>query len=135
VPFDDADKERIRYHLGYLEVSVAASISFGIPRPLQTVFLVEQAMNNVIPAAIPRVMRYLKVLDDIEDKMVDAQDRLAATQLEDLHLREDETDKLEREYVRWASRLSDILGAPIYAYSQRFREFLMGTNAGSIPVR
>lgn len=133
MPLNDSEKERCRYHLGYLEVSPAASLSYGIPRPLQTVFLVETAMNNLIEGACDRVRRILKVMDDIEIKMVEAQDRLAAIQLDTLKLREQEGDQLEHEYVRWGWRLADILGVPIYAYSQRYAKF-SGVKAGSIPV-
>jgi hypothetical protein len=132
MPLDDSEKERVRYHLGYPEVQPAASIQYGIPRPAQTAFLVELAMNNIIDAALPRVRSLLKIMDDIEAKLVDAQDRLAAIQLSDLKLREDEPAQLEREYVRWGMRLADIVGAPIYAYSTRYR---IAMTSGSIPVR
>lgn len=134
MPLDAAEKDRIRYHLGYPSVQAAASIQFGIPRPIQTAFLVESAMNLLIEEALPRVRATLKVMDDIETKLVDAQDRLAAIQLSDLKLREDEPSQLEREYVRWGMRLADIVGAPIYAYSTRYRS-AFGSGAGCIPVR
>lgn len=134
MPLDAAEKERVRFHLGYPEVQPAASIQFGIPRPIQTAFLVEDAMSNIIEVAVDRIRRILKIMDDIESKLVDAQDRLAAIQLSDLHLRENEPDQLEHEYVRWGYRLADIVGVPIYAFSMRYRNFA-GSQAGSIPVR
>ncbi len=132
--FTDPEKERIRYHLGYLEVQPAASIQFGVPRPIQTIFLVETAMNNILQVAEDRIRRIVGVMDGIEDQLIDAQARLAAIQLDELHLREDEPDKLEKEYVRWGCRLADTLGVPIYPYSTRYRNG-MGVVAGSIPVR
>lgn len=134
MPLDAAEKERVRYHLGYPEQTSLASIQLGIPRPLQTAFLVEQAMTMLIEEALPRVRSILKIMDDIETKLVDAQDRLAAIQLSDLKLREDEPSQLEKEYVRWGMRLCDVVGAPIYAYSTRYR-LAIGSGAGSIPVR
>jgi len=133
MPLDAREKERARYHLGYLAVQPAASISYGIPRPIQTMFLVETSLNNLIEEATDRVRRILKIMDDIEAKLVEAQDRLAASALDSLKLRENEPDMLEREYVRWGFRLADILGAPIYPYSTRYRSF-SGVKAGSIPV-
>ena len=134
MPFDEREKERIRYHLGYLAVSLAPSIQFGIPRPLQTVFLLETAMTNLVEGAVDRVRRILAIMDGIESKLVDAQDRLAATKLDSLTLREDEPDQLDREYARWGYRLADILGVPIYAYSLRYRN-AAAQGAGNIPVR
>lgn len=134
MPLDAAEKDRVRYHLGYPSQQTLASIQLGIPRPLQTAFLLESAVSNVIEEACDHVRRLLKILDDIEVKLVDAQDRLAAIALSDLKLREDECDKLEREYVRWGMRLADVIGAPIYAYSTRYRAHLTA-GAGNVPVR
>ena len=86
MPLNDQEKERVRYHLGYLGVQGAASIQFGIPRPLQPVFLVEQAMNNLIEATVPRVRRVLRIMDDTETRLEEAQIRLAAKKLDYLHV-------------------------------------------------
>jgi hypothetical protein len=134
MPIDAAEKERVRFHLGYPEIQAAASIQFGIPRPMQTAFLVESAMNLIIEEAVDRVRRIIKVMDDIEMKLIESQDRLAAIQLSDLHLRDNEPDQLEHEYVRWGYRLADLIGVPVYVYSTRYRSsFTAGVS--SIPVR
>lgn len=130
----DQEKERARYHLGYLNVQTASSIQLGIPRPLQTTFLVEQAFNQVIEAAVPRVRKVLRIMDDIEEQLIESQVRLAAKQLDGITLRENEPDMLEKEYVRWGFRLADILGVPIYPYSERYRRFGGGVKAGNISV-
>ena len=134
MPLDAAEKERARYHLGYLGVQPAASIQLGIPRPLQTVFLVESALSNVIEEAFPRVRKILRIMDDVECKLCEAQDRLAAKRLDALELRDNEPDQLEREYTRWGQRLADVLGVPLYPYSSRYRN-IGGVASGSIPVR
>lgn len=127
----EAERERVKFHLGYPTTSTAAGLTFGLARPMQTLFVVETAMNLLPQVSEPRVRRYLQVLDDIETKLVEAQDRLAATQLEDLYLRQNEPDMLELEYDRWANRLANVLGAPIYPYAKRF-SYGSGVN---IPVR
>lgn len=130
------EKERCRYHLGYLNVQMAGSIQFGLPRPAQTLFILEEAMTQIIAEAMDRVRRLLKVLDDIECRMLSAQGRLAASALGELKIERagmQEPDLLEKEYHRWASRLADTLGVPLYGYSNRFKG--QGPNSGSIPVR
>lgn len=117
----DAEKERVRYHLVYPEVQAAASLQWGIPRPIQTAFLLESAMSNIIAAAEDRVRDILTTLDGLDTKLIEAQDYLVAKRLEDLELRDGHPDLLEREYKRWAGRLADLLGVPLYAYSARFR--------------
>lgn len=134
----DEEKERVRYHLGYLNVQMAGSIQYGLPRPIQTLFILELAMDNLIDNggqvtsfAVNRVRRILTVLDNIEAKLVDAQDRLAAEKLGELKIRLGEPDLLEGEYNRWARRLANQLGVPLYGYADRFKN----SRAGSIPVR
>lgn len=124
----EEERERCRYHLGYMEASFAAALQFGIPRPAQTIFLLEQALNQITnPFAEDRIRRVLFTLDDIEEKLRSALCVLVAEQLGELKLRGAEPgltypDLLEREYVRWAKRLADILGVPLYAYSDRFKK-------------
>lgn len=132
-PLTEEEKERIRYHLGYLETSfgsnqAAASLAFGIPRPSQTIFLVESAIQELLTNmyAVERVRRILCIMDQIEGKLVEALPQLAAEKLGDMTLRGAEQgvtypDLLEREYARWGYRLADILGVPVYPYSARYR--------------
>jgi len=120
--------------MGFLGVQLAASISFGIPRPIQTVFLIETAMNNLIEDAVGIVRDLIARLDETENQMFEAQVRLQATKLGELELREDEVEKLEKSYVIWADRLADTLGVPKYPYSSKFQR-AGGMAAGSIPVR
>lgn len=123
------DKERCRYHLGYLESEQAPSIQLGIPRPIQTIFLLEQAIQNLITTelACARVRRILNQLDKIEDQLAASICMLGVEKLGELtlHPLRDRgklvTDSLEDEYRRWAYRLSDVLGVGVYPYSDRFR--------------
>lgn len=131
--FTDEEKQRIRYHLGYPSVTSAAALTFGVVKPLQTLFLVESAMNLILPVAEDKARSLLNVLDGIECRLVDAQDRLAAKSVDSLTMRPDETMALETEYRRWANRLADVLGVPLYAYSLRFKNQGQAF-AGSIPV-
>lgn len=133
-PLTDAEKQRAAYHLGYPAVTSAASVAFGVPTLTQTNFLVYSSLDKLLPSALDQVRAIVSTMDTIEAKLVEAQDRLAATQLEELHLRENEPDMLEAEYRRWGYRLSDIIGAPVYPYSRRYASSGASTG-GLIPVR
>lgn len=135
----DQDKERARYHLGYMETSFAASLQLGIPRPVQTIFLLEQALGLLVNAyAVARVRKMLGYLDGIEDRMMCALPTLVAAQLGEMKLHPLASqgkllpDSLEHEYVRWAKRLADVLGVPIYPYSARFQ--VKGPGSANIRV-
>lgn len=139
MPLSSDERYRIKYHLGYLATTTAASLSFGIPRPVETLFLVETAMNNV-PEGFPvaKVRELLGVLDGIETKLIAAQTRLAAESIDSITLRttkqgESEPDALEREYRRWGGRLADMLGVPFYPYSERYTT-TGGTMAGNVKI-
>lgn len=136
MPLTPSERERVRYHLGYLNVQMAGSIQFGLPRPVQTLFIVEEAMTQLIePDGVDRVRRHLKILDDIECRLVAAQGSLGAAKLGELTIERQglqEPDLLENEYFRWGGRLADQLGVPFYAYSNRYKR---RASAGNIPVR
>ena len=141
-PLTEEEKARVRHHTGYPEMSMAASIQFGVPRPAQLAFLLESAFNQVLPTAVDRVRQILQVLDDIEQKMIDAQCYLVADQLEELSLAGSKdaksrlvTDRLESEYVRWAERLVDIFGVPLYPFAARFQGRSGGRRVGNINIR
>lgn len=132
-PLTQGEKERIRYHLGYMETSfggnqAAASLSFGIPRPSQTMFLVESAIQELLTNiyAVDRCRSVLQTMDNLEQQIAASACMLAAEQLGEMKLRgatagETFPDLLEREYVRWGYRLADILGVPVYPYSRRYQ--------------
>lgn len=131
----EADKERTRYHLGYLGTSFAPSIQLGIPRPVQTLFLVEDAMGLVAtPQGIQRIVCLLDTLDSLEAQMVRGARTLGVETAGELTLHPLRsqgklvTDSLEREYVRWAGRLADTLGVPFYPFAARFQRRGPGTN-------
>lgn len=129
----DRDRERIRYHLGYPSVSQAASLSAGIPVAYTTMFLVESAMDRLLAVAEDRVQAILSVMDGIDDKLIAAQCRVGVEGVDTIKLRDEEPDKLEREYWRWSCRLADILAVGLYPYSARFAKFQGGGT--NIPVR
>lgn len=127
------DKERVRFALGYLNVEPSASIQLGFPAAGQAEFLVERAMNRLMPETVGRVLRLLDALDTIEKQLICSLDRLKAIKLGELTLRNStndttEQDLLEVEYYRWACRLADNLGVPINPYAERFRRFTGGVN-------
>lgn len=129
----DEEKARIRYHMGYLQTDPVTSIQLGVPAASQPMFLVEGQMNRIPTTAIGYIRRCLAVMDNIDNRLIDALDRLQARKVEGIELREDETDALEREYYRWAQRLSDNIGAPLNPYSERFSPFVQHGN-GPMPM-
>ena len=123
------DKAKIRYHLGYLASGFAASMQFGLPRPYQTVFMLETAMQLLVePHAINRVRRILQHLESVEEAMMCAITQMGVSSIGNVRLHDKHTDRLEREYQRWTDRLADIFGVPKYTFSTRTQK----TGPGSV---
>lgn len=124
------EKARIRRHLGYPNIQPAAAMSFGIPIPIETLFIVESAMEKIMPEAKADVLRFISQLDQIECQMVAARQTLGVSVVDGINIRPDHIPMLENEYTRWQGRLADILGCPVYGFSSRGN----ASKAGNIPV-
>lgn len=135
----DADVGRARYHLGYMDVVVASSFAFAIPAATQVQFMFESAIRRVQPGAEQRVQHLLDNLDTIECTLFQASRELFAKRVDALEPNLEQPTDVEREYVRWACRLSDVLGITPYPFSERFKILsqggLSGSRAGIISVR
>jgi hypothetical protein len=129
----DADKERARYHLGYMTVTVASSFAFGIPQVTEVQWMFEDSIGRVMAASEQRVISILDKLDEIECLLFQSSKELFARRAGDLEPNLSQPDDVEREYVRWAKRLADMLGVIPYPFSQRFASQLVG--AGNVAVR
>ncbi len=132
----DADKERARYHLGYMEVVVASSFAFAIPQATELQFMFESAITRIRPEAEFRVVAILDKLDEIECLLFRSSQELFAKRAGDLEPNLSQPDDVERELVRWACQLAQMLGVTPYPFSQRFQQLTnMGGRAGNVAVR
>ncbi len=132
----DADKERARYHLGYMEVVVASSFAFAIPQATELQFMFESAITRVRPEAEFRVRAILDKLDEIECRLFRSSEELFAKRAGDLEPNLSQPDDVERELVRWACQLAQMLGVTPYPFSRRFSSLSeLGGRAGNVAVR
>lgn len=130
---NEETKVKIRHHLGYLQVIQAQSYALGIPASLPTQFAVEGAMDKVAPSAVARLLSLIAILDGIEDQIVCDQDLLATTKVGDISIREDEFEKLMRQYKHWQGALANLLSVVPNPADQRFVS-LVGRTGLNCPV-
>ena len=132
----DWDKGRCRRHLGYLGLSEAAGVAFGLPVPLQTMFILEDAMNRLLNTqAVEYAHKLLDRLDSLEDLSFEAAKTGLVAVAGKLTLHPQNrlgTDNIDHEYRKQADRLADHLCVPKYPFSTRTRRSGPG---GMIPVR
>ena len=116
-----SEKARIRYHFGYPNTSKAPSISAGIVFYTEFNSVLEAAMTLILPEAEETVRMLISRLDQTDEAIFQGQIRMQASKVDGIELRADEADALETEYYRQATRLADMLHAPLYPYSARFQ--------------
>jgi hypothetical protein len=125
--FADVEKVRLRHHLGYLNVAFAQTFALGIPTAVETQFLIEGAMNRVLPAAESECRRLVGILDKIECQMVDDQELLAVEKVDEIGISAKEMPRLRIEYQHWQRALGNLLGVPPNPYDQRFGGYSGGS--------
>jgi len=115
------ERERIRYHLGYLNTAPGQSIFLGLPAASQPLFILESAMNSILPEAEDTARRAVRELDCIEDQLSQQRGRLGIVTAE-TGIRFDiagALHELEDQYQLWARTLADVFGVPINPFSLR----------------
>lgn len=114
--FSDADKARIRYHLGYPNVDSTLQSYGGVMFAGQAQFSLDYAMNNVMNTSVALITKNLDILDQIETQMVAALERLQAAKADVVTLNPTEHADLQGQYAYWQNRLSMQLSVPVNPY-------------------
>lgn len=132
MPLDLNEKERVRYHLGFLNISPAGAIALGFPSSSQIQFIVDSALNSVLPEAEPGVRRAIQELDCIEDQLSVARTPLVLSAAGGgVKFRgADALIELENQYRWWAQSLADTLGTPVNPFSLKHQQ--LGTLGGGV---
>ena len=127
--FSDQEKVRIRHHLGYLNVAAAQTFVLGAPGGVETQFLVEGAMNKVLPEAEVLARELLAKCDGVEGQITENQELLAVTQVDEIGVRQDEFEQLVKRYHYWRNGLANVLGIYPNPFDKRF-----GAGGGGLNV-
>ena len=129
------ERERCRYHLGYLNITEQVALSLGFPSASQLGFILESSMNNLLPEGEPGVRRALQELDCIEDQLSAMRPGLEAKKtgarnpsdtsrtqpvmLQRQGALRQALRELEAQYQFWSASLADTLGAPKNPFSEK----------------
>lgn len=86
-------------------------------------FLIEHALNQLIPSAEPKVREVLTELGCIEQSLKTVKMRAQASRTGETYLRAtDEISDLEDLFIFWVNTLSDIFGVPPNPFSLRHQK-------------
>ena len=112
------ERVRIRHHLGYLNVGPVYTFVLGSPAGIESNFMIEGAMDRVLPAAVPLLRTLLIRLDATEQQMFDDQENLAVSSIGDITIDPKEQTKLRKQYQYWQGRAANLLGVTVGPYSK-----------------
>lgn len=129
----EEEKVRVRHHCGYLNVQAVATFVLGVPAAVETQFMIEGAMDRVLPAAVPQVVRHLEILDSIETQMVENHELLQVKALGEIEVnstgRDREQVQLRQTYDYWVNSLCNLIGVVRNPFDKRKGAFGGGLNA------
>lgn len=115
------EKTAVLLHMGYqAQQLAAASITLGIPAATQPQFLVAMALERIPESSVGRLRMFLANLARIEQRLMEIVEQVDADKVDNIVINKDATGALEAEYNRWVQRLSNLLGAPVNPYSERY---------------
>jgi hypothetical protein len=126
MPLTAEEKVKIRHHTGYLNVQAVETFVLGAPAGIETSFIIEGAMNRILPEAEGEVRRHLAILDATEAQMLDDRELLAVNKVDELGIRPTEMKELRNEYLYWRMSLCNLLGVYPNPFDRRFAN--MGIN-------
>ena len=116
------EKVKTRHHLGYLNVAQQSTFSLGVPAGVQTQFTVEGAMNRILPQAEPLFRRHLKILDALEEQMLENAPNVAVQSIDTIKIDPKAFRQTVQQYRWWGNGLANLIGTIPTPWDQRFTE-------------
>ena len=106
------ERVSVKHHLGYPNATSIETFVLGVPAAMESLFMLEGAMNAVDPAAEGRLRKTLMRLERVDDQIEDNQDALLLSKADEVEFRENELELLVMRYQRWQGELCNLLGIP-----------------------
>lgn len=131
MPLTDQEKVKVRHHLGFLNVKAAQTFVLGVPAAVETQFIIEGAMNLLLPEAEGEARRHLTILDDIENQLNEDRELLAVTAVDEIKINPDEMRKLRKEYQYWRHSMANLFGVYPNPFDKRW---IVAEGGVNVPV-
>jgi hypothetical protein len=108
------DEERVsaKHHLGYPNATAIETFVLGVPAAMESLFMLEGALNAIAPGAEFRFRKTLKRLDKVEEQIEENQDALLLAKADEVDFRENEFELLMKRYGYWQGSLCNLIGVP-----------------------
>ena len=112
-------KVRARHHTGYLGVEAAQTFNLGIPAAIQTQFMIEGALNRLLPQSLPKFMELLDRLDCIECEVFGGIDTATVEEVAEIKINRKRLKELRDYYLIAQQSLCNLLGIVANPFDQR----------------
>jgi hypothetical protein len=106
------ERVSIKHHLGYPNQQTIETFVLGVPQALESLFMLEGAMNAIAPQAEERIRVTIRRLDGIDAQIQENQDALVLSKADEVEFRENEFELLQKRYRWWQGELCNLLGVP-----------------------
>lgn len=126
------ERARIRHHLGYLNVTAAATFVLGVPAAVQTQFMVDGAFDKILPEAENMVKEFVCRLDNVERQVFGNLDLAEIESTGDIKVDPKRLAKLAQTYKIAQEALANAMGVPPNPFDQR--SWLQGAGGINVPV-
>ncbi len=117
--FSKEEKARIRAHLGYGNYTAGSTFFLGTPAAVETAFLIEPAMDRVLPEAEGLVRSDLAELDDLVAQLKGTKENVEVDQIDELKLNALFERRWSERYDFFQGSLANHLGVPPNPFDKR----------------
>lgn len=104
------ERAQIRDHMGFMNVSSVLTYQLGVPAAVEQSFLIEGAMNKILPEAFPQVRMHLAVLNQLRCTMVESIELLTVVKVGEIEINQKMMTALQTQYDWWRQSLGNLLG-------------------------
>jgi hypothetical protein len=127
------EKVRIRAHMGYVNVSEVQTFVMGIPAALQTQFMIEGALNRIMPQAEGLARQYLCQMDDVIQKLFGGVDLADVVKTGNIEVNQKRLSELAKYYRIAQESMGNLLGVPPNPFDLR-QWISTGSGGINVPV-
>lgn len=120
------EKARARHHLGYLGVESSSTFNLGVPAAMQTTFMIEGALDRLLPESYAKFKQLLCRLDEIECEVFSGIDLASINKMDTIEINRKRLQELANYYGLARDMLANILGVPANPWD--FRQSWLGSS-------
>ena len=115
----ERDKVRARHHLGYHGVEQSQTFALGIAMATQTQFIIEGALNRLLPHTLDKFLEHLDRLDMIECEVFGGVDLASITSISSIEVNPRRLKELAEYYRLAQESLANLLAILVNPNDQR----------------